>query len=64
LERHRPSLLLEMHGATRSEKSQKVREIVAFLWDLNYRQICLVETGTPITPENSDVAMEGHLYAR
>lgn len=64
LERYRPSLLLEMHGATRSEKSQKVREIVAFLWDLNYRQICLVETGTPITPENSDVAMEGHLYAR
>jgi FkbM family methyltransferase len=64
LERYRPSLLLEMHGATRSEKSQKVREIVAFLWELNYRQISLVETGTAISPENSDAAMEGHLYAR
>lgn len=64
LEQHRPSLFLEMHGANMSEKSQKVREIVAFLWELNYRQICLVETGTTITPENSDLAMEGHLYAR
>jgi FkbM family methyltransferase len=64
LARHRPTLFLEMHGATMSEKSQKVREIVAFLWELNYRQISHVETGTAITLENSDVAMEGHLYAR
>ena len=64
LTQYRPALFLEMHGATASEKSQKVREIVAFLWELNYRDICHIETGSAITPENSDLAMEGHLHAR
>jgi hypothetical protein len=51
-----------MHGATLREKSQKVGEIVAFLRELNYRQIRHIETGTVITPENSHLATEGHLY--
>lgn len=59
---HKPLLLLEMHGETMREKSRKVAEIVALLWELQYRRIRHIETGTAITPENSSVAMEGHLY--
>jgi FkbM family methyltransferase len=64
LESHRPTLFLEMHGETLREKKRKVAEIVAFLWDLNYRTILHVETSTAITKENTTVAMEGHLYCR
>jgi len=53
-----------MHGATVRDKKLKVAEIVAYLWDLNYRRIQHVETGSTITPENSSVAMEGHLYCQ
>jgi FkbM family methyltransferase len=58
----RPMLFLEMHGETVREKKRKVAEIVAFLWEINYRHIHHIETGTTITPENASVAMEGHLY--
>jgi hypothetical protein len=27
-----------------------------------YRHLHHIQTGTPITPENTSVAMEGHLY--
>ena len=60
----KPALFLEMHGETIREKRRKVAEIVAFLWELQYRNIRHVETGTIITPENSSAAMEGHLYCR
>jgi FkbM family methyltransferase len=61
LQMHKPMLFLEMHGETVSEKKRKVAEILSFLWNLNYRRIHHVETGTAITPENASVAMEGHL---
>jgi len=64
LESFKPALFLEMHGETIREKRRKVAEIVAFLWDLPYRDIRHIETGTAITPENTSVAMEGHLYCR
>jgi FkbM family methyltransferase len=64
LELYKPALFLEMHGETIREKRRKVAEIVAFLWELDYRHIRHVETGTAITPENTSVAMEGHLYCR
>jgi len=64
LESCRPALFLEMHGETIREKRRKVAEIVAFLWDINYRDIRHVETQTAITPENSAVAMQGHLYCQ
>lgn len=64
LELHRPALFLEMHGETIREKRRKVAEIVAFLWEINYRRIRHIETGTSITPENTSVAMEGHLYCQ
>ena len=62
LELHRPTLFLEMHGETMSEKKRKVAEIVAFLWEIDYRRIRHIETGATITPENTSVAVEGHLY--
>ena len=35
---------LEMHGESIREKKQKVAEIVAFLWEINYRNILSIET--------------------
>jgi FkbM family methyltransferase len=62
LELHKPPLFLEMHGETIREKKRKVAEIVAFLWEINYRRILHVETGAAVTRENASIAMEGHLY--
>lgn len=64
LELHKPALFLEMHGATAREKKHKVAEIVAFLWEINYRHIRHIETGTAIKPENTALAMQGHLYCQ
>jgi len=64
LELYKPTLFLEMHGQTMREKRRKADEIVAFLWELNYRNIRHIESGTTITPENSSVAMQGHLYCQ
>jgi FkbM family methyltransferase len=64
LELHKPTLFLEMHGETIREKRRKVNEIVSFLWEINYRRIRHIETGATITPENTSVAMEGHLYCQ
>jgi FkbM family methyltransferase len=64
LESHQPTLFLEMHGATLGEKKRKVAEIVEFLWSLNYRNICHIESESNITPANSATAMQGHLYCQ
>jgi len=64
LQLHRPMLFLEMHGQTMREKRRKVAEIVAYLWEIDYRRIRHIETGSTITPENTSAAMEGHLYCR
>jgi FkbM family methyltransferase len=64
LKSSKPRLFLEMHGETIREKKRKVAEIVAFLWEIDYRRIRHIETGDAITPENTDVAMEGHLYCQ
>lgn len=64
LEMHKPLLFLEMHGETVREKKRKAAEIVGFLWEVNYRNIRHIETGTAITPANSPAAMEGHLYCQ
>jgi len=62
LERYRPTLFLEMHGETMTEKKQNVLALAAFLTEARYH-IVHVETGTVITPTNSEVAAQGHLYA-
>jgi FkbM family methyltransferase len=64
LELQKPALFLEMHGETMREKRRKVAEIVAFLWEIDYRLIRHIETGGTITPENTAAAMEGHLYCQ
>jgi FkbM family methyltransferase len=64
LELYKPALFLEMHGETIREKKRKVAQIVAFLWGINYRCIRHIETGTTITPENTAVAMRGHLHCQ
>jgi FkbM family methyltransferase len=64
LELYKPALFLEIHGETIREKRRKVAEIVAFLSEIDYRRIRHIETGATITPENSSVAMEGHLYCQ
>jgi FkbM family methyltransferase len=61
---NRPALFLEMHGETKREKRRKVGEIISFLWEINYRRIFHIESGTAITPENASVAMECHLYCQ
>jgi FkbM family methyltransferase len=57
-----PSLFLEMHGETMNEKRRKCSEIVAILEEAGYREIFHVESSTRITPSNTAVAAEGHLY--
>ncbi len=61
---YKPALFLEMHGETMGEKKRKVAEIVSFLWENNYWSILHVESGSAINPQNSDLAMQGHLYCR
>ena len=63
LSRH-PDLFLEMHGSDPADKQRRVAAIAEFLWASGYRNILHVETGTKITPQNSAVAAQGHLYAR
>lgn len=53
-----------MHDETIREKRRKVAEIVSLLWEVNYRDVLHIEGGTAITPENTSVAMEGHLYCQ
>jgi FkbM family methyltransferase len=64
LKLHKPKLFLEMHGETIRDKRRKAAEIIAFLWENNYRGIRHIETGTTITPENTSVVLEGHLYCQ
>jgi len=61
---HKPTLFLEMHGETMNEKKRKVAAIVEFLTEAGYRNIQHVESGTLISPANTQVAAEGHLYCR
>jgi hypothetical protein len=58
----RPSLYLEMHGATISEKDRKVSDIVAFLEEAGYRSILHVESGRQVNSSNATAARQGHLF--
>lgn len=62
LQSARPDLFLEMHGDTMNEKRRKVAELVAFLTEAGYTNILHVESGSTVTPANSSVAAQGHLY--
>ena len=62
LENARPDLFLEMHGETMNEKRRKVADLVEFLTDAGYTSISHIESGAAISPANSAVAAQGHLY--
>ncbi|REJ67260.1 MAG: FkbM family methyltransferase [Planctomycetota bacterium] len=62
LGRAHPNIYMEMHGATREQKLENVRNIVNFVSDLGYADLRHIESDTPITRDNSDVAAEGHLF--
>jgi FkbM family methyltransferase len=64
LSQHRPTLFIEMHGATLTEKKRKVAEIVEWLEEIGYRNILHVESRAAISSANSSVAAEGHLYCK
>lgn len=61
---HKSRLLLEMYHQTMSQKRKTVADIAACLQDLGYSDIRHIETGAPITRENSASAARGHLYCR
>jgi len=60
----RPDLFLEMHGSDAADKRRRVRAIIDHLRGLGYRNILHVESRQQITPENTEEAAQGHLYAR
>lgn len=64
LERARPALYLEMHGATMEHKERNVRSIVEYLRSRGYTDILHVESGETVTVENAPTASQGHLYCR
>jgi FkbM family methyltransferase len=62
IQAHKPQLFLEMHGETMDLKRKKVREIVAYLEELGYRDIRHVETGKQINLAVASDAAQGHLH--
>jgi FkbM family methyltransferase len=62
LERYRPALYLEMHGATMEHKDRNVRGIVEFLYQMGYDELLHVESAERVTPATATRAREGHLY--
>jgi hypothetical protein len=62
IQAHRPHLFLEMHGETMNLKRKNVRDIVACLEELGYRNIRHVETGKQINSVTASDAARGHLH--
>ena len=62
LAEHHPSLFLEMHGYSDDEKRTNVRDIVDILKEHDY-DLLHAETNTLVNRNNSDVAMQGHIFA-
>lgn len=58
---HRPHLFIEVHGVGLEGKRRNVSQIAAFLEGHGYR-IRHVESDRPVTAENFDHAVEGHLF--
>lgn len=63
LARHRPALLIEMHGAGMERKAENARQVVDFVLSRGY---CVfhVESDREIDRENASVAREGHIWCR
>ncbi len=57
-----PALHIEIHGADFPEKERNISAVAQYLGALDY-QIRHVESGKPVTAEQSAHAREGHIYA-
>lgn len=62
IQKHRPEIYIEVHGATYPEKEQTAAGLVSFLLGHGYERITHIESGATVTPENSSIAREGHIY--
>lgn len=62
METFKPALFIELHGDTMAEKKRKVAEVVDLVWAAGYRDIRHIESGSMITPAETAVAAQGHLY--
>lgn len=59
---HRPTLYIEMHGATLDEKLANASRVVTLLDEIGY-PLRHVESGQRVTPSVSAIAAHGHLVA-
>jgi FkbM family methyltransferase len=57
----KPAVFVEIHGHGLAAKEANSRRVVQWLHDRAYK-LQHVESGQAITPENSEMAREGHLY--
>lgn len=60
IDRVRPTIYLENHGATEGQKRANIRSIVEWLGDRGY-SMRHIESGSSVTLANADTAMRGHL---
>jgi FkbM family methyltransferase len=63
IERYHPVLYIEMHGETMAAKRSNAKAVVELLSAYGYGSIRHVETASEVTPETSDIAARGHLFA-
>ncbi|HEY3053327.1 MAG TPA: FkbM family methyltransferase [Thermoanaerobaculia bacterium] len=61
LREHRPRLSIEIHGLGVEQKIANVRQVVAFMEEMDYR-LWHIESAQTIESSNAVSAMEGHLY--
>ena len=62
LARGRPALFVEIHGETLAGKKRNAAAVVQFLHEAGYGPIQHIESGSEVSPGNSDIAAQGHLY--
>ena len=61
IESCRPQLLIEIHGLDIQRKMENIQNIVDFL-ELYRFSIYHIESGLKVTPLNTQIAKEGHIY--
>lgn len=61
IEKHRPNLFIEVHGADQQSKDDNARQVVRFLLNAGY-SVTHVESKQGITHANIETARQGHLY--
>lgn len=62
LDRHRPDLLIEVHGSSRRHKAERLRQVAQLLLPLGYA-LTHAETGQAIEGDGDGVAA-GHIFAQ